>query len=96
MSRTNDSRYQRNRARVLRGSPICHLCGEPIDRTLKWPDPLSGSADHLEPVSRGGHNHGPLQPAHLGCNSRRGNDIGQGRTRRRNDRHPPEPHPGLL
>lgn len=96
MSRTNDSRYRRNRARILRGDPVCHLCGEPIDRTLTWPHPQSASADHLDPVSRGGDNQGELAPAHLGCNSRRGNDTGQGRTRRRSDRRPPEPHPGLL
>lgn len=51
---------------------ICHLCGQPIDLTLTWPDPGSLSADHLVPQSRGGsHTLGNLRPSHLHCNTSR-------------------------
>lgn len=73
MSRTGDPRYRRNRARVLAGDDlVCVFCNMPIDKRLKAPDPMSPSADHIDPIAAGGHNLGPLQPAHLGCNSSAG------------------------
>ena len=54
----------------------CGLCGEPIDSSVKWPDPLSASLDHILPLSKGGH-HIPenVQAAHLSCNVRKGNRV---------------------
>ena len=75
MTRTADRRYRRRRARVLAGSPVCAACGKPIDKTLKFPHPMSATADHVHPVGRGGSNLGPLQPMHLLCNQRRGTGI---------------------
>lgn len=47
----------------------CALCGEGIDRSLKWPHPLSRSVDHIVPVSKGGSDElENLQLAHLRCN----------------------------
>ncbi|WP_088945733.1 HNH endonuclease [Rhodococcus sp. 1168] len=76
MSRTGHRGYRRNRARALRNSDVCHLCGGWIDPDLKYPDPMSASADHVQPVSRGGSNTGELRAAHLRCNIRRGNRNG--------------------
>ena len=73
MARTSDATYLRNRERVRRTQDTCALCGAWIDPDLKHPDPWSFSADHVVPVSRGGHNKGVLQAAHLTCNRRRGN-----------------------
>ena len=72
-------RYRRNRAAILRGSPVCHICGQPIDTTLAYwitkPDgsrtvnPLAATADHDHPFAKGGSDHvGNLKPAHAGCN----------------------------
>lgn len=73
MARTGHRGYRRRRAAVLRGEDlICAWCGDPIDKTIAWPDPMSPSADHVTPVSKGGHNLGPLQPMHLGCNIKKG------------------------
>lgn len=98
MGRTSHRAYRRNRARTLRREDACHLCGEWIDPSRRWPDPWSGSADHVQPTSLGGDNLGELRAAHLGCNSRRGNgDLnGQGRSRRNTTRRPKEQHPGLM
>jgi len=71
MSRTKDRTYLRNRARI-RNQDVCWLCGQWINPEYKTPHPLSWSADHVVPVSRGGSNHGELRPAHRGCNRARG------------------------
>jgi len=71
MSRTKDRTYLRNRRRI-RDQDVCWLCGQWIDPDLKSPHPKSWTADHVNPIARGGHNHGELRPAHRDCNTRRG------------------------
>jgi hypothetical protein len=70
--------YRRMRKRVLAASQVCAACGEAIDMSLPWPDPLSPSVDHIIPISQLPPD-SPLltavsngRPMHLGCNSRRG------------------------
>ncbi|STC97615.1 hypothetical protein [Corynebacterium renale] len=73
MARTGDTTYRKLRARTLAGDNlICAWCNLPIDKTYRAPHPLSPSADHITPIAAGGHNHGPLQPMHLGCNKSAG------------------------
>lgn len=51
---------------------ICGLCGQRINRKLKYPDPLSASIDHIVPLSDGGqHIEKNVQCAHLKCNVRK-------------------------
>ena len=53
---------------------VCQLCIEPIDRTLRYPDPMSVSLDHVVPVSLGGDNSAEnLQASHFRCNLKKGN-----------------------
>ena len=55
----------------------CQLCGEHIDQTMKSPDPMSPTWDHIVPLSEGGdHTWANLQAAHYGCNSRKSNRGG--------------------
>jgi len=55
---------------------ICGLCGVDVDRSLKWPDPMSVSLDHVIPVSLGGlHSLANVQCAHLFCNCVKGNRV---------------------
>lgn len=55
---------------------ICGLCAEPVDKTLRWPDPFSPSLDHILPLSRGGHHtRENCQLSHLRCNLRKNNRI---------------------
>lgn len=53
---------------------VCQLCGDPVDRTLKGPDPMSKSLDHIVPLSwpEGTHTEDNVQLAHLRCNLRKG------------------------
>lgn len=58
---------------VERDGPDCALCGEYVDFTLRSPDPLSPSVDHIVPRSLGGtHDPANLQLAHRICNTRKG------------------------
>lgn len=50
----------------------CKLCGDPINQSLKWPDPWSPSLDHIVPLKKGGqHVIWNVQTAHLRCNVRK-------------------------
>jgi predicted nucleic acid-binding Zn ribbon protein len=50
----------------------CQLCHEPVDRSIRWPHPMSVSIDHVTPLAAGGvHASYNVQCAHLGCNSRK-------------------------
>lgn len=87
INRTADPAYRRKRVRVLAPDPLyCALCGEQIDKSLKTPHPKSPVADHIDPVSRGGHNLGQLQPAHKDCNEKKGHRTA-GSRRRSDDAH---------
>lgn len=55
---------------------VCGICGSEVDGSLKYPDPLSASLDHVIPVSKGGsHSLSNVQCSHLSCNVRRGAAI---------------------
>lgn len=58
--------------RLAAGEP-CGICGLPVDGSLKGPDPMSASLDHINPLAaHGGHDDDNLQLTHLGCNARKG------------------------
>ena len=55
-----------------RDDGCCGLCGETVNRHLRWPDQGAPSIDHINPISRGGKdNPENLQLAHLRCNLRK-------------------------
>ena len=61
---------------------ICQLCDKPIDRELRYPDPMCASIDHVIPVSMGGTNSAEnLQASHYLCNTSVGNKKTGGRLR---------------
>lgn len=48
---------------------ICQICYEPVDPTLRFPDPGSPELDHIIPISLGGpHSYKNTQLAHRFCN----------------------------
>lgn len=88
-----NSRNNRRRKAVMRGASlterfdaadiyerdawICGLCGRPIDQTLKYPDRMSASLDHVVPISKGGqHTRANAQAAHYTCNSSKRDRLG--------------------
>lgn len=51
----------------------CCLCGSPIDDTLKSPDPMSITLEHITPIARGGrHDIDNIDFAHRACNTKKG------------------------
>lgn len=74
--KANGHRYRTMRARLLaRPNPVCHLCNQPIDKTLHHHDPGALEWDHDTPVSRGGamYSMANARVAHRLCNQRKGN-----------------------
>lgn len=77
-SKGRAGRPYRRACAELRASPAgrtCWLCGQPIDLNLDARDPMSWTADHVDPLSHGGAevDLANLRPAHRRCNSSRGN-----------------------
>lgn len=62
--------YELNKKKLLASQDICAICGKPIDKTLKYPHPLSACVDHIIPIAKGGHpsDMNNLQLAHWACN----------------------------
>lgn len=52
--RTNGHRRNQLRRRVLAEENECWICGQPVDKTRKTPDPMSPEVDEIIPVSKGG------------------------------------------
>lgn len=73
--------YLRNRKILYATQTHCAICGRPVNFDLKFPDPMSPTADHIVPVSKGGHPSAleNLQLAHLGCNQRKSQKLIQAR-----------------
>lgn len=58
---------------MRRGKWRCHLCGDPIPKDAKHPDPTFGTVDHVLPLAEGGaHSYANCKPAHLRCNCSKG------------------------
>ena len=69
--------FERNKKKILASQSICAICGQPVDRRLKYPHPLSPSIDHIIPIDRGGHpsDIDNLQLAHWKCNREKANKL---------------------
>lgn len=51
---------------------LCGICRCKVNSTLRYPNPLSASVDHIMPLSRGGeHSYRNVQCSHLVCNLRK-------------------------
>lgn len=62
--------FESNKKKILATQTVCGICGKPVDKSFKFPHPLSPSIDHIIPVDKGGHpsDMNNLQLAHLCCN----------------------------
>lgn len=71
----NSAEFKQAAKELLVPGALCWLDGLPIRFDVPPRHPMSGSIDHVTPLSRGGHPTARenLRPAHYGCNSGRGN-----------------------
>ena len=61
--------FKKNKKIILATQSVCAICGKPVDKSLKYPHPMSPSVDHIIPCSRGGSDDlDNLQLAHRKCN----------------------------
>jgi len=69
--------YEANKKIILATQELCAICGQPVDKTLKSPDPMSATIDHIIPIAKGGHpsDMANLQLAHRMCNRAKGTKI---------------------
>ena len=64
------SQWEKNRKIILATQSICGICGKPVNKSLKYPDPMSPTVDHIIPVTKRGDplDLDNLQLARLMCN----------------------------
>ena len=80
---TQYAQFVSNRKKILATESICAICGKPVDKSLKFPHPMSASVDHIIPWDKGGDcSLDNLQLAHFCCNRRKSDRILPERTTR--------------
>lgn len=61
--------FKKNKKIILATQSICGICGQPIDKSLRYPHPMSPTVDHIIPCAKGGSDElDNLQLAHRKCN----------------------------
>ena len=71
------SQYEANKKIILATQSICGICGKPVDKSIKYPDPMSPTVDHIIPIAAHGDpvSLDNLQLAHRYCNRMKSDKI---------------------
>lgn len=74
---THRKQFENNKKKIYATQDVCGICGKPVDKSLKYPHPLSPCIDHIIPVSKGGHpsDIDNLQLAHWTCNRQKSDKL---------------------
>lgn len=69
--------FERNKKKIFATQTVCGICGNPVDFTLQYPNPLSPCIDHIIPIAKGGHpsDMDNLQLAHWTCNRQKSDKL---------------------
>jgi len=69
--------FEKNKKKILATQDTCGICGRPIDKSIKYPHPMSPTIDHIIPIIRGGHpsDIDNLQLAHMTCNRQKADKL---------------------
>lgn len=74
---THRRQFDINKKKIYATQDVCGICGRPVDKSLKYPHPMSKCIDHIIPVAKGGHpsDIDNLQLAHWTCNRQKSDKI---------------------
>lgn len=69
--------FEKNKKKIMVSKTVCGICGKPVDKSLRYPHPLSACIDHIVPVAKGGHpsDIDNLQLAHWTCNRQKADKL---------------------
>ena len=69
--------FERNKKKIFATQNVCGICGKPVDKSLRYPHPLSPCIDHIIPIAKGGHpsDIDNLQLAHWTCNRQKSDKL---------------------
>lgn len=69
--------FEKNKKILLKTQNTCGICGQPVDKSLRYPHPLSPVIDHIIPVNKNGHPSDikNLQIAHWQCNRQKSDKL---------------------
>lgn len=69
--------FEKNRKIIMATQDVCGICGLPVDKSLRYPDPMAPCVDHIIPIARGGHpsDLSNLQLAHWFCNRQKSDKL---------------------
>ncbi len=69
--------FERNKKKIFATQNVCGICGKPVDKSLRYPHPLSPCIDHIIPIAKGGHPSDieNLQLAHWTCNRQKSDKL---------------------
>ena len=78
--------FEKNKRRIYATQSVCGICGQPVDFSVKYPDPLSRCIDHIIPIAKGGHPSAieNLQLAHWTCNRQKSDKLLGERAQKKN------------
>lgn len=76
---TERAQFESNKKRILATQTVCGICGRPVDKSLRFPHPLSPTIDHIIPVDKNGSlsNIDNLQLAHFACNRQKSDKLAE-------------------
>lgn len=66
--------YERNKKIIFASQTTCAICGKPVNFSLRYPNPMCATVDHIIPIAKGGHpsDLDNMQLAHFRCNLLKG------------------------
>lgn len=69
--------FDQNKKIIYATQKVCGICGNPVDFSLRYPNPLSPCVDHIIPIAKGGHpsDIDNLQLAHWTCNRQKSDRL---------------------
>ena len=81
---THRGAYEKNKKKILATQEVCGICGKFVDKTLKYPHPLSATVDHIIPLNKGGHpsDINNLQLSHFCCNRAKSDHLPTARAKK--------------